>query len=65
MKTLNNILNIQNLEETNGIFDINVRNKENKDIDSELYLPFPFNEASKLLLMIKIKNTFLRKIKIL
>jgi len=47
-KEINNVLNIENLEKSNGIFDINIRNKENNDIDSELYLPFPFIEASKL-----------------
>jgi hypothetical protein len=45
---LNSVLNIENLKNTNGIFDVKVRNKENNDPDSELYLPFAFNEASKL-----------------
>ena len=45
---LNNIINIENLKNTNGIFDIKVRNKENNDVDSELYLPFAFNEAVKI-----------------
>ena len=58
---LNNILNIESLEQTNGIFDINVRNKENKDSDSELYLPFPFNEASKLFINDKEKKYFSEK----
>jgi hypothetical protein len=45
---LENKINLDILQQEHGIFDLKVRNKENNDKDSELYLPFPLNEAKKL-----------------
>lgn len=42
---LKNVFNMDNLNENYGIFDIKIRNLNNDDDNSEIYLPFTFNEA--------------------
>ena len=42
------ILNIAKMEEVYGAFDVNFRNIENKDGETETYLPILLNEVLKL-----------------